>query len=101
MKQLFALLRGNAGRVFAVAALAGVYHAAQLPSVSADERATLAARFRFQPLAIAAPPGAPGHTIRPVHPSLVHIASWISAVGAGVALADLDGDGLPNDACYV
>ena len=28
-------------------------------------------------------------------------ASWISAVGAGVALNDLDGDGLPNDLCSV
>ena len=39
--------------------------------------------------------------IRGVHPSYAGISSWISAVGAGVTLADLDSDGLPNDACHV
>ena len=36
-----------------------------------------------------------------MHPSLKTIESWISAVGAAVALNDLDGDGLPNDVVYV
>ena len=40
-------------------------------------------------------------TIRDVNPSLRRVAAWISSVGAAVALNDLDGDGLPNDACYV
>src|SRR5688572_5944155 len=39
--------------------------------------------------------------MREVHPSLDRIAAWISAVGAAVALTDLDGDRLPNDACHV
>src|SRR4051812_16967144 len=39
--------------------------------------------------------------LRRVHPSLDRIAGWVSSVGAGVALADLDGDGLSNDACHV
>src|SRR5436305_1587410 len=29
------------------------------------------------------------------------ISGWVSAVGAAVALNDLDGDGLSNDVCYV
>jgi hypothetical protein len=29
------------------------------------------------------------------------ISAWISSVGASVALNDLDGDGLPNDICYI
>ncbi|MDY7015145.1 MAG: CRTAC1 family protein, partial [Cyanobacteriota bacterium] len=33
--------------------------------------------------------------------SLERHSAWISAVGAAVALNDLDGDGLPNDVCYV
>ena len=69
--------------------------------MSGDENNALAARFRF----VAAPfpelAGLAVHRLRPVHPSLEHISAWISAVGAGVALADIDGDGLPNDACYV
>ena len=36
-----------------------------------------------------------------MHPSLKRIESWISSVGAAVALNDLDGDGLPNDVVYV
>jgi hypothetical protein len=39
--------------------------------------------------------------VRRVHPSLARISTWISAVGAGVALSDLDGDGLANDVCHV
>lgn len=39
--------------------------------------------------------------VRRVHPSLTRISAWISAVGAGVALNDLDGDGLANDVCHV
>jgi hypothetical protein len=39
--------------------------------------------------------------IRQVHPQLAHIAGWLSAMGAAVALNDLDGDGLPNDLCHV
>ncbi|MGO4565876.1 CRTAC1 family protein [Rhizobium sp. 2YAF20] len=40
-------------------------------------------------------------SIRAVHPAFEHIAAWISSVGASVTLGDLDGDGLPNDACLV
>jgi hypothetical protein len=32
---------------------------------------------------------------------LQHITGWWSSFGAAAALSDLDGDGLPNDACYV
>ena len=38
---------------------------------------------------------------RAVNPRLHGLAAWISSVGAGIALGDLDGDGLPNDACLV
>jgi len=39
--------------------------------------------------------------VRNVHPSLERISAWVSSMGAAVTLADLDGDGLPNDLCYV
>jgi hypothetical protein len=35
------------------------------------------------------------------HPSLERISAWISSVGASVALADLDGDGLYAEVCHV
>jgi hypothetical protein len=36
-----------------------------------------------------------------VHPDVDHIKAWVTGAGTGVALGDLDGDGLPNDACFV
>jgi hypothetical protein len=36
-----------------------------------------------------------------VHPSLERISAWVSSLGAAATLADLDGDGLPNDVIYV
>jgi hypothetical protein len=74
--------------------------ATRLPSTPEPQRAELTQRFAFQMTPLNAdPPGA--RTIRPVEPSLRRIQSWISAVGAGVALDDLDADGLPNDRCLV
>ncbi len=94
-------LRENAGRIFVVAALAGLYTVARPPELSAGDRAALANRFRFAAVAMPEVPGAASATVRPVNPSFSHISAWISAVGAAVALTDLDGDGLPNDVCYV
>jgi ASPIC and UnbV len=45
--------------------------------------------------------GRPFAAQRRVHPRLERIVSRISSVGAGIALANLDGDELPNDACLV
>jgi len=87
----------------AVALALAAYGFARLPSVSGDERAALASRFRFERLPLAERPGT-GRTARsrrPVNPGLEHLAGWISTVGAGVALFDLDGDGLSNDVVTV
>lgn len=58
-------------------------------------------RFKFEALALAEPAGVTAKGIRTVHPSLERIDAWISSVGAGVAVGDLDGDGLSNDICHV
>ncbi|PZM98366.1 MAG: hypothetical protein DIU79_00295 [Actinobacteria bacterium] len=74
--------------------------AAREPRVSAAEREALAERFSFAVSDLNAdPPGA--RMQRTVAPGLEHIRGWISSVGASAALADLDGDGLPNDTCLV
>ena len=67
-----------------------------------SERAALAARFRFTAFRLPELPGPPtahraARAPQPCAPS----TAWISSVGAGVALDDLDGDGLPNDLCHV
>ncbi len=94
-------LRRNLPRAAILLALGLLYVAARLPAIPQSERDDLARRFAFSPAELPEIPGPPIRTVRPVQPSLSHIAAWISAVGAGVALADIDGDGLPNDACYV
>jgi hypothetical protein len=97
------LLPAHAKRLAAVALVAALYGVAQLPEPSPEERSAIAARFRFTPAllpTLPAPERAP-RSVRAVHPSLRGISAWISAVGAAVALNDLDADGLPNDVCYV
>lgn len=86
-------------RIVAVASIAVLYALARLPVPPEGVRAE-ARRFRFEsvPLPVLT---ASQRSIRPVRPSLRHIAQWISSVGAAVALHDLDGDGLSNDVLYV
>lgn len=43
----------------------------------------------------------PVQSLRGVNPSVDHIATWISSVGAGAAVADLDGDAYADDVCLV
>jgi hypothetical protein len=87
--------------MIAIAIPGALYLLARLPDISPAERMALARRFHFERALLPAVPGPEIRSVRPVHPSLRHIASWISTVGAGVALNDIDGDGLPNDVCYV
>ena len=70
----------------------------RLPRLSSLESAAMADRFRFQRLTFTQLRET-AHTHRTVNPKLERIAAWISSVGASIALGDLDGDGLPNDAC--
>ncbi|MFI2710758.1 CRTAC1 family protein [Micromonospora sp. NPDC018662] len=74
--------------------------ATRLPHADAAQRSALADRFAFAVRDLNDDP-ADGRTQRAVEPALEHLRAWISSVGAGVALADLDGDGLPNDTCLV
>lgn len=73
---------------------------ARLPQLRHDEAEAIARRFHFQRTALTPlRPALQDH--RNVNPKLKAIVSWISSVGAAVALADLDGDGLANDVCLV
>ena len=82
----------------AIILAATCYAAARLPRLTSSETAGLASRFSFKRFPL---PEAPGHppskSVRQVHPSLERISAWISSLGAAATLADLDGDGLPND----
>jgi hypothetical protein len=81
-------------------AVAVIWWQARLPQLLPEEAATMARRFHFERTALT--PLRPAvQNYRKVNPKLQGIVSWISTVGAGVALGDLDGDGLANDYCLV
>src|SRR5262245_8458836 len=94
-------LRPHAARLVAIVCIAVTFTAARLPGVGSADRAELAARFKLTAVSIAQPTGYPMHTIRQVNPEYRRIQAWISSVGAGIAMADLDSDGRPNDLCFV
>jgi hypothetical protein len=93
--------RRQAAKLTAILLVLGVYAFARLPEPSESELAKLAEDFHFRVAPLPELSGETQKTIRDVNPSLRRVAGWISSVGAAVALNDLDGDGLPNDACYV
>lgn len=93
--------RRQAAKLTAILLVLVVYGFARIPEASESELAKLAEGFRFRTAPLPTLNGETQKTIRDVNPSLRRVAGWISSVGAAVALNDLDGDGLPNDVCYV
>lgn len=78
------------------------YVLAKLPALSSREIDNLASRFSFKKVALLEVPDHPPYKyVRQVHPSLERISAWVSSLGAAATLADLDGDGLPNDVVSV
>src|SRR5438445_983329 len=101
MNQVMAFAGRHAKRLVALGLVLAFYGFARLPETSESERATLASNYRFTRFPLPTIFAQPTVSIRAVNPNLSRISSWISAVGAAVAISDLDGDGLPNDLCYV
>src|SRR5919204_6337045 len=99
------LLRAKARLLVSALAIGGTYMlvGVEHPLPSAEERASLAQRFAFVRQEVPPAAGRPLRTIDdlPIHPDVARVKAWVAAAGAGVALADLDGDGLPNDVCFV
>jgi hypothetical protein len=81
-------------------AIAVIAWFAQLPRLSPEESTAIAGRFHFERARFPKMDG-PSRSYRNVNSRLQRINAWISSVGAGIALGDLDGDGLSNDACLV
>jgi hypothetical protein len=80
---------------------AALFLVARPPDASGGDRQTLSHHFGFTALPIALPPGLAERDVRTVNPAYEQIRSWISSVGAGIALNDLDGNGLSDDLCLV
>jgi enediyne biosynthesis protein E4 len=87
----------------AVVLVGALFGIAQGP-VSASGGDQVAAKFGFKELPIAYPAGyeaLPKATVRQVNPAYYKIRSWISSVGAGVAMNDLVGHGRADAMCIV
>ncbi|HHO53934.1 MAG TPA: CRTAC1 family protein [Deltaproteobacteria bacterium] len=85
-------------RLVALASLAVLGPLSAQPRVHADEAAALAGSFQFRSFEIPTV-SEPSRDVLPANPALSHLSGWISAVGSGLSLADIDGDGLSNDLC--
>lgn len=73
-------------------------------SVAVDGGDQSAAQYKFQEMPIALPPGynsQPMNSVRKVNPAYQKIRSWISSVGAGIAVNDLVGNGKADGMCIV
>ncbi|MFD8533607.1 CRTAC1 family protein [Streptosporangium canum] len=92
-------LRKQLPGIVALVLMTGAFVVSRPPTSSADEKADIASRYGFAPMNIAMPGGFTQKTMRAVNKRYTHIDAWISSVGAGVAMNDLDGDGLANDLC--
>jgi hypothetical protein len=102
MSIAFRWLRQYAATLFALALIAVLYGSVEAPKVMSRSAAqSLRNQFAFQRFRLPVQSELPSKSVRRVHPSLERISAWISAVGAGVALGDIDGDGISNDICHV
>lgn len=99
MKRPIGWLRRQAPGVVALVLMVGMYLVSALPGSSAADTAAAADGLGFESRSIAMPSGFTQREIRKVNKDYKNIDAWISSVGAGVAINDLDGDGLPNDLC--
>lgn len=74
---------------------------ARVSVAGADQTAT---KYRFTELPITYPDGydrLPEKSVRDVNPAYWKIRSWVSSVGASIALNDLTGHGRANTLCFV
>jgi enediyne biosynthesis protein E4 len=95
-------LRRHAAKLATGCLVLTLYSMSVPQDLPADEWNALAARFQFEKFELfPASNGQPLRFIRGVHPALQHVSAWISAVGASVAFADVDGIGRPADICLV
>lgn len=95
-------LRSIVPGVIAIAVVAGLFTMSRQPALSSGAIKKVASQYKFTDMPIAMPPGYhPTQTIRQVNPAYQHIRSWISSVGASIALTDVTGHGRDDGMCIV
>ncbi|WP_338759932.1 CRTAC1 family protein [Nocardia vulneris] len=96
-------MRALVPTICAVVVLLAAFLIAQA-QVATDDPADVAQDYEFESMSIAMPPGydqLPAKTVREVNPAYQNIRSWISSVGASIAINDLVGHGRSNGMCIV
>ncbi|MEV6561657.1 CRTAC1 family protein [Nocardia sp. NPDC051756] len=96
-------MRALAPAIGAVALLASTFLIAQA-QVATEDPATVAEDYKFESMPIAMPPGydqLSAKSVREVNPAYQNIRSWISSVGASIAINDLVGHGRSDGMCIV
>lgn len=101
MKVLPALRRRVVPKIAAALCCVLVWSLAQPPSVAAEDRAGLAARFGFDHHTISPADGVGDRRVRPVAPAYDRIRGWVSSVGAGAGLFSVDDGVVSRDICLV
>ncbi|MFD6160852.1 CRTAC1 family protein [Nocardia sp. NPDC060256] len=87
----------------AVALLVSVFLIARA-QVTTEAPTTVASGYQLQSMDVAMPPdydALPKNTVRQVNPGYQNIRSWISSVGASIAINDLVGHGRSDGMCLV
>jgi enediyne biosynthesis protein E4 len=94
-------LRLAGRKVLAIIILLSVWQATRLTNASLSQERSVTASFAFKSTKLHPVTDGPYRYQRPVEPQLRKIRSWISAVGASIAFADLRDVGLSRDICWV
>jgi hypothetical protein len=82
--------------------LVGLLVGANMAVASNVNANTVASQYKFQAMSIPMPPGYhPTQSIRQVNPAYQHLVSWISSVGACIAMTDVTGHGRDDGICTV
>jgi enediyne biosynthesis protein E4 len=101
MNKSKSFLKKHITSMVAIVVITAIYLFARPPEISQKESIQLVNQFSFETFILPELAGDHSRSIREVHPQLTHISGWISAVGAAIAINDLDNDSYSNDVCYV
>jgi enediyne biosynthesis protein E4 len=82
--------------------LVGLLIGANMAVASNVNANSVASQYKFQAMSLPMPPGYhPTQSIRQVNPAYQHLVSWISSVGASIAMTDVTGHGRDDGICTV
>jgi hypothetical protein len=83
----------------ALATIAVTVVATRIPQPVTAESEELRRRYAFDRQALVSVPVRGLQQQRQVSPGVQHISTWMSALGAAIALGDVDGNGIADDQC--